>query len=232
MPRPLPQRRQAQRPVMGVSRREGSGTTDINAFGRRDSLTVEYHEVSFLRRRFCAFLIDSFIALWILGLVSVVVTAALLGINQFENDSVVGLTLLSFVFITYYFYHLIFWSALGATPGKWILKLRVVDADGREIRFARALARTFGYLVSLGGFGIGFFLIPFDPLAQGWHDKIAGTYVVYEGAWRTVNPRGSQGAVPGGRSSRPERPVTKGRQTGSGHNSAQGFGDSGRASYH
>lgn len=182
MPRPLPQRRQAERPVMGVSRREDSATTDVNAFGRRESLTIEYHEVSCLRRRFLAFLIDSFIALWICGLVSVVVTAALLGIEQFENDSVAGLALVSFVFITYYFYHLIFWTAFGVTPGKRILKLRIVDAEGREIRFARALARTFGYLVSFGGFCIGFFLIPFDPLAQGWHDKIAGTYVVYEGA--------------------------------------------------
>ncbi len=89
---------------------------------------------------------------------------------------------LSSVFITYYSYQLFFWTALGATPGKLILKLRVVDAKGREIRFLRSLLRTLGYVVSLCTFCIGFFHILLDPFAQGLHDKIAGTYVVYEGS--------------------------------------------------
>ena len=182
MPRPLPHRRHAQRPVMGVSRRGVSATTDVNAFGRRDSLTIEYYEVSFLRRRFLAFLIDSLIAAFIWCLVFVVVGAVVIGINQIDNETVFLAVFLLSLFVTYHSYQLLFWTAFGGTPGKRILKLRVVDAEGREIRFARALARTFGYVVSLGGCCIGFFLIPFDPLAQGWHDKIAGTYVVYEGA--------------------------------------------------
>jgi uncharacterized RDD family membrane protein YckC len=35
-----------------------------------------------------------------------------------------------------------------------------------------------GKLVSYLAFGIGILWLIFDPKRQGWHDKIAGTYVV------------------------------------------------------
>ena len=70
-------------------------------------------------------------------------------------------------------------TARGATVGKKVFGMRVVTADGQKIGFGRSLLRhTVGYFVSGIVFGLGFIWIGFDPHKQGWHDKIAGTYVV------------------------------------------------------
>ena len=70
-------------------------------------------------------------------------------------------------------------TARGATVGKKVFGMKVVTADGQNIGFGRSLLRhTVGYFVSGLVFGLGFIWIGFDPHKQGWHDKIAGTYVV------------------------------------------------------
>ena len=71
-----------------------------------------------------------------------------------------------------------FWTWKGATPGKMICKLRIVNLDGSSITFKTALLRIVGYAVSAIAIGIGFIMIGFDAKKQGWHDKIAKTYVV------------------------------------------------------
>lgn len=74
-----------------------------------------------------------------------------------------------------------FWTWKGATPGKMICKLRIVNLDGSPIKFTTALLRIVGYAVSAIALCIGFIMIGFDPKKQGWHDKIAKTYVVKVG---------------------------------------------------
>ncbi len=70
-------------------------------------------------------------------------------------------------------------TARGATVGKKVFGMRVVTADGQNIGFGRSLLRhTVGYFISGIVFGLGFIWIGFDPHKQGWHDKIARTYVV------------------------------------------------------
>jgi uncharacterized RDD family membrane protein YckC len=89
---------------------------------------------------------------------------------------VVGLGVLATV-LTVLYYTLL--TARGATIGKKVFGMRVVTADGQNIGFGRSLLRhTVGYFVSGLFFGLGFLWIGFDPHKQGWHDKIAGTYVV------------------------------------------------------
>ena len=41
------------------------------------------------------------------------------------------------------------------------------------------IRRLLGYLVSTGSLGMGFLWMLIDDRRQGWHDKIAGTCVVY-----------------------------------------------------
>ena len=41
------------------------------------------------------------------------------------------------------------------------------------------LTRYLSYLISTLPLGIGFLWIAIDPQRQGWHDKLAGTSVVY-----------------------------------------------------
>jgi len=71
-----------------------------------------------------------------------------------------------------------FHGAVGQTPGKMMLGLRVVQATGEPMTFGLAFLRWVGYLVSKIAVYLGFIWIAFDRRKQGWHDKIAGTVVV------------------------------------------------------
>lgn len=67
---------------------------------------------------------------------------------------------------------------LGATLGKLALGYHIVAADGRHIGYGRSIARVLGTMVSGLFLGLGYIWIGVDARKQGWHDKIAGTYVV------------------------------------------------------
>lgn len=72
-----------------------------------------------------------------------------------------------------------FWKKYLGTPGKMILKLRVVDAEtGLALSTAQAIGRYLGYYVSMLPFMLGFIWIGIDKKKQGFHDKLAGTVVV------------------------------------------------------
>jgi uncharacterized RDD family membrane protein YckC len=74
-------------------------------------------------------------------------------------------------------YYVYFWGVQGATPGKHVLGLSVVDSEGRgPIGVAAAILRLLGYCISGLLLGIGFLLVPFT--GRGLHDRIAGTLVV------------------------------------------------------
>ena len=67
----------------------------------------------------------------------------------------------------------------GQTPGKWVAGIIVVDEDGRVPGVAMAIPREMiGRVVSIAALGLGLAWIIPDKKRQGWHDKIAGTYVV------------------------------------------------------
>jgi uncharacterized RDD family membrane protein YckC len=76
-------------------------------------------------------------------------------------------------------YYVLFWTLAGQTPGKLLLGLRIVTIDGGQISFSQALRRFAGYLLSAIFLWLGFFWILIDNRRQGWHDKVAGTVVIY-----------------------------------------------------
>lgn len=72
----------------------------------------------------------------------------------------------------------LFWTAMGATPGKWVCGLRIVRAaDAGPIGAIEALTRLIGYGVSFL-LPLGFLWIAIDRRRRGWHDLIAGTLVI------------------------------------------------------
>ena len=76
---------------------------------------------------------------------------------------------------------ILFWRFRGATPGKMLVKARIVTADGlAQASTARLIGRFLAYFVSIFGFCLGFLWIAFDKRKQGWHDKLAGTVVIEE----------------------------------------------------
>ena len=88
------------------------------------------------------------------------------------------LTVLCLLFFSI-FYYIGFWTTDGQTMGKTIVGLKVIRTDGTQLSVVRALLRYIGYIVSASLFSIGFLWAAFDPKRQGWHDKLAGTLVVY-----------------------------------------------------
>jgi uncharacterized RDD family membrane protein YckC len=71
-----------------------------------------------------------------------------------------------------------FWLLAGRTPGKQAMGLLVVRTDGQRIRLGGALRRWLGYYVS-GILFLGYLWVLVDDRRQAFHDKLAGTVVVY-----------------------------------------------------
>jgi len=66
----------------------------------------------------------------------------------------------------------------GQTLGNFTLMMRVVGTNGQPIGWSRAILRYVGYYISIIPLSIGLLWAAFDKRRQGWHDKIARTYVV------------------------------------------------------
>ncbi len=58
------------------------------------------------------------------------------------------------------------------------LNIKVVKTDGSQLDLVGALLRYVGLVISIVPLFIGVIWAAFDAQKQGWHDKIAGTYVV------------------------------------------------------
>ncbi len=70
------------------------------------------------------------------------------------------------------------WLLAGQTIGKWVMGVRIVRTNGERMRFGTCVRRQIGYLVSAILF-LGYLWILVDNRRQGFHDKIAGTFVIY-----------------------------------------------------
>lgn len=69
-------------------------------------------------------------------------------------------------------------SSRQGTWGKQALKLKVTDASGNQVSFARATGRYFAKILSSLILLIGYLMIAFTEQKQGLHDKLASTFVV------------------------------------------------------
>lgn len=65
----------------------------------------------------------------------------------------------------------------GQTLGKIVMKIRVIKADGSPISDSDAVIRYIGTIINYIGC-LGWLWALFDSNRQGWHDKLAQTYVV------------------------------------------------------
>lgn len=75
---------------------------------------------------------------------------------------------------------ILFWIYRSATPGKMIVNIAIVDAKtGGKPGTGQFIGRYLGYYLSMLPLFLGFFWVAFDKRKQGFHDKLAGTVVVY-----------------------------------------------------
>jgi len=124
-------------------------------------------------RRAAAWLIDT-VVLWVgqVMLYSPLVDAVLWVSGSY------GLATVS-TYLPSALYGVLFIAFRGQTPGKMLLHVRVVNEYGAVPGFWRAALReTLGKWVSALAVGYGFLSVAWNGKKRGWHDIVAGTYVI------------------------------------------------------
>jgi uncharacterized RDD family membrane protein YckC/cytoskeletal protein CcmA (bactofilin family) len=76
-------------------------------------------------------------------------------------------------------YLVVLWGLKGTTIGGIICGLKIVRLDDRPLDWTTALVRGLAGFLSVFPAGLGFLWVAFDEEKQSWHDKVAGTVVVY-----------------------------------------------------
>lgn len=98
--------------------------------------------------------------------------------TETEGGSAAGVLFAFVLFVAYVVWALKLF-AHGTTPGKMMLGMRVVKENGDAAGFGTMLLREWiGKLISGMLLSIGYLWILFDRDRQGWHDKLASTFVV------------------------------------------------------
>ena len=121
--------------------------------------------------RLVSYIIDAII-LWIIGAIVGLIFMAI-GVGYVAASIIVGI-LISLGYFTYFFGN-------GQTPGMKVMKIKLCGTDDTyPIGYGKGFLRWIGMLISALVICIGFLWILIDKDKQGWHDKIADTYVVLE----------------------------------------------------
>lgn len=131
--------------------------------------TVTAERASFWAR-VIAFVVD----VVLLSIVSQIVASVL---TPASDDPFRGSGISTLLGLAYYLY---FWSSYGGgqTLGMRALSIKVVKTDGAQLDIVGALIRYVGLIISFAALFIGVIWVAFDAQRQGWHDKLANTYVV------------------------------------------------------
>ena len=125
--------------------------------------------------RLIASIIDLLILVPITFSILIIFQNLLPGLN-FGNKSLISNIAAVFVAV---FYNVYLLSQYETTIGKKMLKLKVVTTSYKKISLQQAFLReTVGKFVSKLILNLGYLWILIDGERQGWHDKIAKTYVV------------------------------------------------------
>lgn len=128
-------------------------------------MTSDSYELADIGTRFIAIAIDGII----LSIIGGIVGAGGAGTG---GGGIVGFL----VGALYYWYF--FTRQNGQTPGKMLMNIRVIKTDGTPISDVEAFLRYIGYYINSAVIMLGWIWAFIDSNNQGWHDKIASTYVV------------------------------------------------------
>ena len=126
-------------------------------------------ELASAGQRFGAWLVDAVISIIVAGI----------GLALFSVVGPGGEIFTALVVIAYAIVVLWLVATRGQSPGKMAINIKIVKVDGRPLGFGGMLLREIiGKIISSLIIFLGYIWILFDTERQGWHDKIAGTYVV------------------------------------------------------
>lgn len=116
--------------------------------------------------------------LFTLGAAALAFTIQLVTGSKFSltNHQIASLTAAVIWEFLYFAYQ---WTLSGKTVGMALLGIRVVRTDGTPVAARQAIIRTLTLPLSFLVFGLGFLGILTNRDRHAWHDRLAGTSVVY-----------------------------------------------------
>ena len=148
-----------------------------------------------------AIALDAAILSGILLLISTLLALLISSLFSLEGDSKTATIAFGAVawWVAAGLYLLGFWTLAERTPGMTFFALRILDESGGPVPPRHDVRRLVGFALALIPFGLGFIGILLDERRRGWHDRRAGTVVLY------ADPDIDPGVKPIGRRSRASR---------------------------
>jgi len=137
--------------------------------------------------RFGAVILDGIILAVALAIIIPVIVIPVSGALKSSNGEAFGAGAITGVILMYLFgiplsgvlYRAFFEaSSLQGTPGKALIKIKVVNSGFERISFSQALIRNIVKIFSSAVFYIGYLVALRDEKCLTWHDMAARTFVV------------------------------------------------------
>jgi len=116
------------------------------------------------------------------------------GLEKLKDNE--PLKILQDIIMPVLYYGLLLWRGKGQTPGKRLMKIRVVSLMHRHLSLWHSVERALGYGAAFleGGFGfIQYFIHPYRRCVQ---DRIAETIVVTEAGYQAMQHKLSHPLIP------------------------------------
>jgi len=128
--------------------------------------------------RFIAYIIDTFFNYWVFFAGSMFLLVYISNnIFDINIDLINTLTYVISIPLTFTF-TIVCWLYWGTTVGKFIVRIRIVDKEGNKLDLEKSIIRNISYILSMVCLLLGFIWIAIDKKKQGWHDKLAQSFVI------------------------------------------------------
>lgn len=139
-----------------------------------------YGEYAGFTTRLVAFVIDIVVLIVAATIVGTIISllSQFLGFNQAAEKLLLVIAAATTLSINLG-YFIVFWMLVGMTPGMRVMGLLVIAEDGGRVTIGMAIRRYIGYFVS-AVLLLGYLWVLIDKRRQGFHDKLAGTLVIYD----------------------------------------------------
>lgn len=141
-----------------------------------DKLEKEEIKIASFKKRFLAYLIDSFV---ILGIVSIILFDKFSMVQTYEEMHSVLIRFAGGILILQFCYHTLFAYLYGATLGKMFLKITIIDQNVLDKPNLTQSAIRAGFRqISDMFYGLGFAWALSNVVLKTWHDYAAKTVVI------------------------------------------------------
>jgi len=132
-------------------------------------------------RRSLAIIIDGVFIFFASFIITFIIAMAAMVLGWYlptENWPWQGLLVIMNLLVSLIYYNGKWVQTSGQTFGKMMLGIRIINWDGSPLTTGKMLLRYFGYILNAIFVSLGFIWVAIDKKRRGWHDLIAGTYVV------------------------------------------------------